>query len=264
LQSLIRNVRGNDIVISTAARHERRLLFTSTSEIYGKNSSQALAEDADRILGSPSVSRWGYSTAKAFGEALAYEYHRDQGAENIVVRLFNAVGPRQTGAYGMVLPRFVRQALAGEDLTVYGTGTQSRCFVHVLDAVHAIVLLCDSELAHGHAFNIGSSTEVTIVELAGKVIEQTGSSSRIRLVPYEDAYGEGFEELGRRRPDCSELEQLTGWKPTRSIEDAIDDVIAYERNVIGNGSPVGFGRGEKAVADGQPRPTSRYPEQEPA
>ena len=145
LESLLRNVRGNDIVISAAARHGRRLLFTSTSEIYGKSSATALDEDSDRVLGSPFVSRWSYSTAKAFGEALAHEYHRDQGAENVVVRLFNTVGPRQTGAYGMVLPRFVRQALAGEDLTVYGTGTQSRCFVHVRDAVDAIVLVCDSE-----------------------------------------------------------------------------------------------------------------------
>ncbi len=232
LQSLIRNVRGNDIVISAAARHKRRLLFTSTSEIYGKSSAASLTEDADRVLGSPFVSRWSYATAKAFGEALAYEYHRDRGAENIVVRLFNTVGPRQTGAYGMVLPRFVRQALAGEDLTVYGTGLQSRCFVHVLDAVHAIVLLADSEQAPGHVFNIGSSTAVTIAELAEKVISRTRSSSGTRLVPYDDAYGEGFEDLPRRRPDCSRLEQLTGWMPTRSLEEAIDDVIAYETGLV--------------------------------
>ena len=195
LQSLIRNVRGNDIVISAAARHERRLLFTSTSEIYGKNSSGPLGEDADRILGSASVSRWYYSTAKAFGEALAFEHHRDHGAENVVVRLFNTVGPRQSGAYGMVLPRFVRQALAGEDLTVYGTGTQSRCFMHVLDAVSAIAMLSDSDEALGRVYNVGSSTELTILELAQKVIEQTQSTSEYRLVPYEHAYGDGFEEL---------------------------------------------------------------------
>jgi UDP-glucose 4-epimerase len=237
LDSLLRNVRGNDVVLSAAARLERPLLFASTSEIYGKSSAPSLSEDADRILGSPFVSRWSYSTAKAFGESLAHEYHREWGAPNVVVRLFNTVGPRQTGAYGMVLPTFVRQALDGEDLTVYGTGSQSRCFVHVDDTVEAILAVCDSELARGRVFNIGSSVPVTILDLAAKVIERTGSSSRIRLVPYEQAYGEGFEDLPRRRPDCSRLERLTGWRPTRSLEDAIDDVIAYERALDEIGSP---------------------------
>jgi nucleoside-diphosphate-sugar epimerase len=228
LESLLRNVRGSDIVISAAARHGKRLIFASTSEIYGKNS-DVLDESSPRILGSPFQSRWSYSTAKAFGEALAHSYHRQEGADMVVVRLFNTVGPRQTGAYGMVLPRFVRQALSGEDLTVYGTGTQSRCFTHVLDTVHAIVLLCESDAASGNVYNVGSRSPVTIVELAGKVIERTGSSSAITLVPYEEAYGEGFEELGRRRPDTSALERLTAWSPTRTIDEAIDDVISYEQ-----------------------------------
>ena len=228
LESLLRNVRGYDVVISAAARHGRRLLFASTSEIYGKSSAESLNEDADRILGSPFVSRWSYSTAKAFGEALAHELFRADGARNVVVRLFNTVGPRQTGAYGMVLPRFVRQALAGEDLTVYGTGRQSRCFVHVHDAVEAIVGLCDAEASDGKVFNVGSSRAVTIHELAHMVIERTQTSSRITYVSYEDAYGEGFAELPRRRPDCSRLERLTGWRPTRSLEETIDDVIAFE------------------------------------
>jgi UDP-glucose 4-epimerase len=233
LDSLIRNVRGNDIVISAAARHKRKLLFASTSEVYGKNSDGALNEDSDRILGSPYKSRWAYATAKAFGEALTYGYHREQGTRAVVVRLFNTVGPRQRGAYGMVLPRLVRQALAGEELTVYGTGAQSRCFVHVHDSVQAILMLCDAELANGRVFNVGSSHETSIIELAGKVIERTGSSSTIRLVPYREAYAEGFEELGKRKPDTTALHQLTGWQPTRSVEEMIDDVIAFERSGAG-------------------------------
>ena len=242
LESLQRNIRGNDIVISTAARQGRKLLFASTSEIYGKNSTGALSEDSDRILGTPSKLRWSYSTAKAFGEALAYSYVREQGADMTVVRLFNTVGPRQSGAYGMVLPRLVRQALREEDLTVYGNGTQSRCFAHVLDVVHAITLLLDEEDVQGKVFNVGSDRVTPIIELAGMVIERTDSSSRIRLVPYETAYEDGFEELGRRQPDTSAIEALTGWQPSRTVEEVIDDVIAYEEA----GSPVA-GRLQVAV-----------------
>jgi UDP-glucose 4-epimerase len=230
LESLLRNVRGSDTVITTAARHRRRLMFASTSEIYGKLSGESLSEDSDRLLGSPAESRWSYSTAKAFGESLAHSYHRQEDAEMIVVRLFNTVGPRQTGAYGMVLPRFVRQALAGEDLTVYGTGTQTRCFTHVLDTVRALVLLLDADGAIGNTYNVGSQRPVSVIELAGKVIQRAGPRSKIRLVPYEEAYGPGFEELGRRVPDTSALENLTGWRPVRSIDETIDDVIAYEKH----------------------------------
>jgi UDP-glucose 4-epimerase len=230
LETLLCNVRGADIVISAAVRRGRRLLFTSTSEIYGKNSSGALDEMSDRVLGSPFKARWSYSTAKAFGEALAHGYARERGAEIVVARLFNTVGPRQKGAYGMVLPRFVHQALAGDDLTVYGTGTQSRCFVHVADTVHALSLLMEADEAVGDVFNVGSATEVPIIELAAKVIERTGSRSRVRLIPYESAYGEGFEELGRRKPDTSKLEALTSWQTSRTLEETIDDVIAYARS----------------------------------
>jgi UDP-glucose 4-epimerase len=232
LDSLQRNIRGNDIVISSAARHDRALLFTSTSEVYGKNSSGALSEDSDRVLGSPHKLRWSYATAKAFGEALAYSYAREHGSRMKVVRLFNTVGPRQTGAYGMVLPRFVRQAMAGDDLTVYGNGTQSRCFAHVLDVVHGMLLVLDSDEAVGKVFNIGSPVETAVIALAGKVIQRTGSNSKIRLVPYEEAYDEGFEELGRRKPDTSALERLTGWKPIRTIDEAIDDVVAFESGSV--------------------------------
>lgn len=229
LETLLRNVRGTDVVISAAARHKRWLVFTSSSEVYGKNSSGPLAEDADRLLGSPLRARWGYAIAKAFGEALAHGHYRDDGARMVVARLFNTVGPRQSGAYGMVLPRFVKQALAGEDLTVFGNGTQSRCFVHVLDTVHALLLLSDVEAAVGNVYNVGSSVEVPIIELARRVIERVGSDSRISLVPYEEAYDDGFEELGRRQPDTSAIQELTGWAPSRTLDEAIDDVIAYEQ-----------------------------------
>jgi UDP-glucose 4-epimerase len=231
LETLLCNVRGTDIVMSAAVRHGRRMLFTSTSEVYGKNSNGPLSEGSDRVLGSPFKARWSYSTAKAFGEALAHGYSRDRGAEIVTTRLFNTAGPRQKGAYGMVLPRFVQQALAEKDLTVYGTGTQSRCFVHVADTVHGLMLLADSDEALGGVYNIGSSTEVPIIELAAKVIERTGSSSRVQLIPYKQAYGEGFEELGRRKPDTTAIEALTGWVPSRALEEILDDVISYEQGL---------------------------------
>lgn len=255
VESLGRSVRGAQVVTEGAHRLGRRLLFTSTSEIYGKNASAGLTEHSDRVMGPPSIARWSYATAKAFGEALTLGYHRERDSDNVVVRLFNTVGPRQTGAYGMVLPRFVGQAIAGEDLTVYGDGSQSRCFSHVHDTTRALVMLMDEEGARGTAFNVGRSTEITILELAETVIERTGSSSGIRMVPYEEAYGEGFEELGRRCPDTSALEQMTGWRSTRGVEEAIDDVAAFERmraeqsQLAGlNGEIVGV-RDESAAAD---------------
>jgi UDP-glucose 4-epimerase len=232
VDTLLRNIRGNDTVISAAAASKRRLLFTSTSEIYGKNNGSSLDEDSDRVLGSPFKSRWSYSTAKAFGEALANGYHQELGAENIVVRLFNTVGPRQTGRYGMVVPRFVRQALSGQDVTVYGDGLQSRCFSHVSDTVRALLLLLESDQAVGRVFNIGASAEISIHELARRVVERTGSASRIRFVRYDEAYEKGFEELGRRVPDTTELQRITGWRPELTIDDAIDDVISHEAGLL--------------------------------
>jgi UDP-glucose 4-epimerase len=230
LDSLLSNVHGCETVLRAASRHGKRTLFTSTSETYGKNSSDALGEDSDRILGSPFRSRWNYAIAKSFGEALAHALHRERGAQIITVRLFNTVGPRQTGLYGMVLPRFVRQALAGEDLTVFGNGTQTRCFAHVHDSTAAILALLENDTAIGDVFNIGTEDELAIIELARRVIEHAGSASKITLVPYETAYGEGFEELGRRRPDTSKLRALTGWSAHRTIDDAIDDVILHEQS----------------------------------
>jgi nucleoside-diphosphate-sugar epimerase len=229
LESLMRNVRGTNVVAHATAKYGRRLLFTSTSEVYGKHSTGALPEDADSILGPSSTARWGYANTKAFGEMLAFGYARERGAHTVVVRLFNSVGPRQLGSYGMVLPRFVSQALKGEDLTVYGDGTQSRCFTHVYDAVDAIVAVADERAAVGRVFNIGASREVTINDLAKRVIERIGSSSRVRYVPYSEAYGEGFEELGSRKPDTAAIEKLCGWRALRTVDDAIDDLANHLR-----------------------------------
>lgn len=227
LDSLIRNVRGSEVVISAVVKNGGKVLIASSSEVYGKNNSGPLQETSDRILGPPSTSRWAYSTAKAFSEALANAYAFEEEAEAIVVRFFNTVGPRQTGSYGMVLPRFVRQALAGEPLTVHGDGTQTRCFTHVSDVTEAVLRLCDEEAAVGRTFNIGSPNEISILELAQRVLQRTGSASEVVLVPYEIAYAEGFEEIGRRHPDLSQIGRIAGWQPQRTIDDMIDDVVAH-------------------------------------
>ena len=197
--------------------------------MYGKLSNGALTEHSDRIYGETQKARWNYATSKSFGEALALGYHREIGAENIVVRLFNTVGPRQTGRYGMVLPRFARQAVSGQPLTVFGDGTQTRCFAHVFDTVEALTRLLDCDRAVGQVFNIGCQTEISILGLARRVIARSDSTSQVDFVPYEEAYDEGFEELGRRQPDTTVIEKLTGWEPQRTIDDAIDDVIRFQR-----------------------------------
>lgn len=225
LKSLLCNVRGSDNVISAVAARGGKAIVFSSSEVYGKNSVGPLAENSDRILGPPSTARWAYSTAKAFSEVLANAYGYESDAKSIVVRLFNTVGPRQSGSYGMVLPRLVQQAVAGENLTVYGDGTQTRCFAHVADVVEAVLLLLESEQAIGRTFNVGSPNEISIRELAARVIERTDSDSEISLIPYEEAYGKGFEEIGRRHPDLGLIHGVTGWSPVRTIDDMIDDVI---------------------------------------
>jgi UDP-glucose 4-epimerase len=230
LESLITNIRGTEIVLDAAAMGECRVLVASTSEIYGKNAWGPLTENADRILGSPFVARWSYSEAKAVDEILAHAYWRERGTEAVVVRLFNCVGPRQSGAYGMVAPTLVRQALRGEELTVFGTGEQLRCFCHVSDTVDAIVRLLDHPDSPGEPFNIGAAHEISINDLASMVIERTGSGSSVVHIPYEVAYEEGFEDMERRVPDTTKLEALTDWRPTRSLEQTIDDVIEYERS----------------------------------
>ncbi|KPK39192.1 MAG: nucleoside-diphosphate sugar epimerase [Omnitrophica WOR_2 bacterium SM23_29] len=227
LESLTTNIKGSEIVLEMAHRYHKKVLIASTSEIYGKNANGPLKEEEDRILGSPLKSRWSYSTSKAVDEMLAYVYWKEKGVPTIIVRLFNTVGPRQTEAYGMVLPRFVGQALDGKDLTVYGDGKQSRCFLHVKDAVDALVKLMDNSNACGQVFNVGSQEEITIEDLAKKVIEITGSRSKITHIPYEKAYEEGFEDMEKRVPDISKIRSLIGFKPTVDLNGIIKDVVNY-------------------------------------
>jgi UDP-glucose 4-epimerase len=229
LKSLTTNIRGSEIVLDMAHRYRRKVLVASTSEIYGKNSSDALSEDSDRILGSPAVVRWAYSTAKAVDEILANAYYKERGLPTIIVRLFNTVGPRQSPAYGMVIPRLVRQALANEAITVYGDGSQTRCFCHVVDVVAGLTSLLDSESAVGETFNIGSREEISIGDLAQRIITKSGSRSEIVLVPYEKAYEVGFEDMQRRVPDTTKINKLNGWAPTRSLDDILDETIAEAR-----------------------------------
>ena len=229
LESLTTNIRGSEIVLEMAHRYRKRVLITSTSEIYGKNTNGPLREDEDRILGSPLKSRWSYSTSKAVDEILAYTYWKEKGIPTVIVRLFNTVGPRQTGAYGMVIPRFIQQALRGEPLTIFGDGQQSRCFLHVKDAVTAMIALMELPSAAGEAFNIGSQEEVTIEQLAKRVVELTGSPSTTSYIPYSEAYEEGFEDMARRVPDIHKANRFVGFTPTMNLRDILQSVIAYYR-----------------------------------
>ena len=226
LESLATNIRGSEIVLEKCHKYGRKVLVASTSEIYGKNTSDALNEEDDRILGSPLKTRWSYSEAKAIEEVLAYAYYREKGLPTVIVRLFNTVGPRQVGNYGMVLPRLVDQALRNVPLTVYGSGQQTRCFCHVSDIVVAILGLVNSTESEGKVFNVGSRSEISIQGLAEKIRDITGSTSQIIYVPYDEAYEAGFEDMQRRRPDTGRIHDLLGWEPRRGLEDIIGDVAA--------------------------------------
>ena len=227
LESMTTNIKGSETVLEAAYRYHKKILIASTSEIYGKNVNGPLKEEDDRILGSPLKSRWSYCTAKAIDEILAYIYCKEKGLPTIIVRLFNTVGPRQTGAYGMVIPRFVVQALENKDITVFGDGKQSRCFLHVGDVVDALSKLMNTSAAVGEVFNIGSQEEITIKGLAERIIEMTGSKSKIIYIPYDKAYEQGFEDMQRRIPDTGKIKKLIGFKPTIGLEGIIKDVISY-------------------------------------
>jgi UDP-glucose 4-epimerase len=229
VESLATNIRGSEIVFEKAHKHGKKVLVTSTSEIYGKNTSDRLHEDDDRILGSPLKSRWSYSEAKAIEEILAFTYWKQKGLPTVITRLFNTVGPRQTGHYGMVIPRFVSQAIRGEPITVFGDGSQTRCFCYVGDVVAALVKLMDHPEAVGRVFNIGGADEVSIEQLAHRVIELAGAESKVRYVSYEEAYEEGFEDMHRRVPDTTRAEQLVGFVPTIGLDDIIRSVIDHQR-----------------------------------
>ncbi len=227
LESLITNIKGTEIMLGLCNKYKKPILITSTSEVYGKNNSVPLNEESDRVLGSPLKSRWSYSEAKAIDESMAYFYHQEKGLEIRLVRLFNTVGPRQVGHYGMVVPRFVSAAVNGEVLNVYGSGEQIRCFCHVSDAVRALLLVMDSDKAIGEVFNVGNNEQISIMDLAKKVIAVTGSSSAIEMMDYEKAYPAGFEDMERRVPDISKIKRVLGWQPEIGLEQIIKDIAAH-------------------------------------
>ena len=227
LESLMTNIRGTENILEAAHMHGKEVLIASSSEVYGKNVGGALHEESDRIVGSPLKSRWSYSEAKAIDESMAYFFYQEKKLAVRLVRFFNTVGPRQVGHYGMVVPRFVSAALKNEPLTVYGTGSQSRCFCHVYDAVAGVLAVIDSNATLGEVFNIGNDEEITIENLAHEVIELTGSRSIIEKVLYEKAYAPGFEDMQRRVPDISKIKRVVGWTPKLSLDSIISDIATH-------------------------------------
>ena len=224
LASLLTNIRGTENVLEAAHASNTPVFVTSSSEVYGKNISDSLKESDNRILGSPVTLRWSYSEAKAIDESLTYAYFIEKQLETRIVRFFNTVGPRQLGAYGMVVPRFIESALANEPITIYGDGNQTRCFAHVFDVIDAVVAIAFAQNTIGKVINIGNDFEISINSLAKKIINETNSSSKIVYVPYEEAYGDGFEDMERRVPNIDLINQLVGWKPQRDLTTIISDI----------------------------------------
>jgi UDP-glucose 4-epimerase len=227
LDSISTNIAGSEVVLNAATKFDKRIIIASTSEIYGKNPKQPLSENDDRVIGNPQKIRWSYSDAKAIEEAIATSLYLDKKLKVTTVRFFNTVGPRQTGQYGMVVPRFVQAAIKGEDLLVHGDGSQTRVFCHIEDAVAGLVSLTRDKNTFGEVYNIGGVGETSILTLAKKVIERTQSKSNIRFIPYSDVYPTGFEDMQRRVPDTSKISAQTGWKATKSLDGIIDDVRDY-------------------------------------
>ena len=229
------NVRGTEVVLAQANKKKKKVLIASTSEVYGLSNDVPFREDGNLVMGATTKGRWSYACSKAIDEFLALAYWREKKLPTVIVRLFNTVGPRQTGQYGMVIPTFVRQALAGRPVTVYGTGEQTRCFGYVKDVVGALVELMERDEATGEVFNIGSNEEVSIMGLARRVKELTGSKSEIVTVPYDEAYEEGFEDMPRRVPDISKVSALTGFRPTMPLDGILQSVIEYYSGRQSNG-----------------------------
>jgi UDP-glucose 4-epimerase len=227
LDSLITNLQGAELVFAACAKYQKPVLVASTSEIYGKNNKVPLNEEDDRIIGHPLKSRWSYSEAKAIDESLAYFYFQEKGLPVRIIRFFNTVGPRQVGDYGMVLPRLVHAALKNQLLPIYGTGEQTRCFCHIFDTVKAIVLVMDSKMSIGEVFNVGNDQQISIMDLAKRVIEITGSTSRIEKIAYENAYPGGFEDMQRRVPDISKIKRVLGWSPEINLDQIIKDIASF-------------------------------------
>jgi UDP-glucose 4-epimerase len=230
LESIDRNFNGSEIVLHAATQFKKRLIIASTSEIYGKNPNQPLHEESDRVVGAPQKIRWTYADAKALEEAVAHTLHKTKGLKVTTVRFFNTVGPRQTGQYGMVVPRFIQAAIKNEDIIIYDDGSQSRVFCHVNDAVTAVLLLADTDSTIGEYFNVGGKGEVTIKDLAEKIICKTNSQSKIRFIPYTEAYPSGFEDMQRRVPDISKIKKAIGWEPVHKLDSIIDSVAASLKN----------------------------------
>ena len=230
VRTLVTNVQGTEVVLDLCARFDKRVFVASTSEVYGDHQSMTpLAEDERRIYGPTTVNRWGYAGSKALDEFLALAYHEERELDVVIGRLFNTVGPRQTGQYGMVVPSFVERALAGEPLQVHGDGEQTRCFCHVDDVVRALIGLLDDPGTTGEIYNIGSAAPIKIVELAQRIVDATESTSSIDLIPYEDTYGAGFEDMRHRVPDTSKIATVLGWSPEKDLDQIIADVIAHQR-----------------------------------
>jgi len=229
IESVSVNFTGSEVVLNAATKLKKRIIIASTSEIYGKNPEQPLHEESDRVVGAPQKIRWTYSDAKALEEAVAHSLHTTQGLKVTTVRLFNTVGPRQTGRYGMVLPRFVQSALANQPITIYGDGSQSRVFCHVQDAIKAILTLAATDSTIGDVFNVGGVGETTVKELAEKIIKQTNSTSTITYTKYEDAYPAGFEDMQRRVPDITKIKNTINWAPANTLDSIIDDVATSMR-----------------------------------
>ena len=223
------NIRGTEIVLSLAVTKRKRVLIASSSEVYGKKVQVPFREDDDLVLGATSKARWSYACSKAIDEFLAIAYWKEHRVPTVIARMFNTVGPRQTGRYGMVIPNFVTQALSGSDIRVFGDGTQSRCFTHVTDAVDALVGIAAHPEANGEVYNVGGNHEITIMQLAERIKEMTRSKSRIVLVPYSTAYEEGFEDMQRRVPDVGKLNRLIGYEPKISLEDSLQSIIEDQR-----------------------------------
>jgi UDP-glucose 4-epimerase len=227
LHSLKINIQGTENVLDLVDRFKKPVLIASTSEVYGKNDKVPLNEEDDRVIGHPLKSRWSYSEAKAVDESLAYFYYLENKLPIRIVRFFNTVGPRQVGQYGMVVPRFVTAALRNEPIQVYGSGNQIRCFCHISDAIKALLLVIDSDKAIGQVFNVGNNQQISIIELAKKVIEITGSKSVIKKIPYSEAYPEGFEDMQRRVPDISKIKSILGWSPEIELDQIIRDIADF-------------------------------------
>ena len=223
------NLFGTEIVLSLARRYRRKVLLASTSEVYGKSNDLPFREEADRVMGATTRSRWSYAESKAMDEFLALAYHKQFHVPIVIGRFFNTVGPRQAGTYGMVIPRLAKQAAAGLPLTVYGDGQQTRCFCNVRDTVRAVVALCQEPRAIGEIFNIGSSDEISILKLAQRIVQRAHSRSEIKLIPYDQAYESGFEDLRRRVPSTEKVRTVIGWQPAIPLDQTLDEVIAQFR-----------------------------------